>query len=466
MSLPLATMTSTEKNNATGNGNKEEEEMIQERLNPKMEPESDKAMTRSGWNGAQLAREAENDGDDEEEEEDEDEDDLEEQDKLLEDLLRLRLNPSLLSDPVGVSKGPMRILHRPYQTRTKMEQFEDILMESQLFMAGTGTGTGSGQEEGGLNNAEYFGTTDFETSDAIFNEAVETSIVVGTASSSNSSSTSSSGHNNNKSSNKADPSLDEDDDEGECSCSVCSRDGIQAGSGEEVKILRECWAKLRKEVSGVYKKAMNRKGGGGGGGDHQQHQPPGLESPEETKDRVHRLCQKDPHQLFQRLETVVTEVVLEVKVRLLELLQKQAKDPGLAQDFIQGERNTQAYELSHFNFPLPFIPELLDGYENLCSASQHLAPALIDLELHHLRRFSLTWEVLNKRLYQSIIYSEPLIQNNLPIFISQVRAEKCSNCRKRPVGDLLFTFSAPFVVSRQRARGCQVHQARPELPGL
>ena len=63
---------------------------------------------------------------------------------------------------------------------------------------------------------------------------------------------------------------------------------------------------------------------------------------------------------------------------------------------------------------------LLDGYERLCTACQYLAPVLAELEHEHLCRFSLTWEVLNKYLHQSIIYSDPIIQANVPIFISQV----------------------------------------------
>jgi len=57
----------------------------------------------------------------------------------------------------------------------------------------------------------------------------------------------------------------------------------------------------------------------------------------ETKERVHKLCGRDPHQLFQRLEAGVKEFVLELKLSLIELLQKQAKNPSLAQDFIKGK---------------------------------------------------------------------------------------------------------------------------------
>lgn len=45
---------------------------------------------------------------------------------------------------------------------------------------------------------------------------------------------------------------------------------------------------------------------------------------------------------------------------------------------------------------------------------------MVDLEKDHLSRFSLTWEILNKHLYQSLVYADPVIQNNLPILISQV----------------------------------------------
>lgn len=64
---------------------------------------------------------------------------------------------------------------------------------------------------------------------------------------------------------------------------------------------------------------------------------------------------------------------------------------------------------------------LLDGYEKVCMAAKQLAPLLQQLEVEHLQKFSLTWEVLNKHLYQSCVYTDPLVQNNLPLYIAQVR---------------------------------------------
>jgi hypothetical protein len=54
-----------------------------------------------------------------------------------------------------------------------------------------------------------------------------------------------------------------------------------------------------------------------------------------VKDKVHKLVWRDAHQLFLRLEAGVREFVLEIKLKLIELLQKQAKNPSLAQDFMQ-----------------------------------------------------------------------------------------------------------------------------------
>ncbi|PSN54996.1 hypothetical protein C0J52_02315 [Blattella germanica] len=64
---------------------------------------------------------------------------------------------------------------------------------------------------------------------------------------------------------------------------------------------------------------------------------------------------------------------------------------------------------------------LLEGYDKLCLAAKQLTPLLQQLETEHLQRFNLTWEVLNKHLYQSCVYTDPLVQNNLPHYIGQLR---------------------------------------------
>ena len=58
----------------------------------------------------------------------------------------------------------------------------------------------------------------------------------------------------------------------------------------------------------------------------------------------------------------------------------------------------------------------------MCAAGAHLAPALAELDRGHLQRFSVTWDIAVKRVYQDVVYSDALVQNNLPIFVSQLRS--------------------------------------------
>ena len=53
------------------------------------------------------------------------------------------------------------------------------------------------------------------------------------------------------------------------------------------------------------------------------------------QDSVHQLVWRDPHQLYQRLESQLRDIVSGMKLKLVELLSKEAKNPNLAQDFIQ-----------------------------------------------------------------------------------------------------------------------------------
>jgi len=57
---------------------------------------------------------------------------------------------------------------------------------------------------------------------------------------------------------------------------------------------------------------------------------------------------------------------------------------------------------------------LLEGYAKLCTAAQCISPALADFEAELLQnKFSLTWEVFNKHLYQTIVYTDPLVTKHL-----------------------------------------------------
>lgn len=290
------------------------------------------------------------------------------EEKLLEEMLRLKLT-------VGGASAmlPPKQRIKLYQPRSKLEQFEDILIESQLLDQAIPDLTGSplDYDKFELENLNLNGITDFDTSDAIFAEPnlVDSSAV------------------------STDTDKEREGREGSCQCDSClERSALVAEMAEETKKLQACWLELREDFKTVYRLTLE-----GAWGDSNRPKP----SLDRMTESVHKLVWRDPHQLYQRLESQLRDFVLELKGRLVELLQKQAKNPNLAQEFIQC---------------------LLGGHDKLCEAGKLVTPVLSDLEVNHLRRFSLTWELLSKHLYQLIVYTDPLIQNNLPIFISQLRA--------------------------------------------
>ena len=95
---------------------------------------------------------------------------------------------------------------------------------------------------------------------------------------------------------------------------------------EELFSLKTTWCEVRDLVTEVYCYFMSDTSGSG-------------EKPDVTglKDKIRQLFWRDPHQLFQRLEAIVKEAVLEQKVKLIKLLKSQAKNPSLAQDFTQSK---------------------------------------------------------------------------------------------------------------------------------
>lgn len=135
---------------------------------------------------------------------------------------------------------------------------------------------------------------DFDASDAIFNEEPET---------------------------------EGNEEEDNCDCSTCKE---RMRHKEELQRLKETWADVRSCVSLVYQSMMSDSD---------------AEKPDVSclKEKVRQLLWRDPHQLFQRLETIVKDCVLEQKVRLIKLLKSQAKNPSLAQDFIQSESSKKPY---------------------------------------------------------------------------------------------------------------------------
>lgn len=176
-----------------------------------------------------------------------------------------------------------------------------------------------------------------------------------------------------------------------CNCEACTeRRQIETEHDRETQELQNCWTELRKLVRMLY----GRREG------DLYEEDTNVPDDESAQDSVHRLCTRDPHQLFLRLESQVREFVIEMKVKLLKQLNSGYKSPPEAKSFIQ---------------------LLLDEYEHLCVVSRKMGKILEKLKTDHLSKFNVTWELHNKHLFQSIAYTEPSIQSSLHLIISQLR---------------------------------------------
>ncbi|XP_075221914.1 uncharacterized protein LOC142324799 isoform X2 [Lycorma delicatula] len=223
-----------------------------------------------------------------------------------------------------------------------------------------------------------------------------------------------------------------------CTCESCKnyRVTYDSDSIEEMRMAQSRWMELRQYIRSVYRMAME-----GNNSLVQPYQP-------HIKELVYRLCNRNPHLLFQRLEAQVQEFVIEAKVRQLELLHREKETPQLSRMFLTG---------------------LLDSYKKLMSAATQLAPLLEQLQKVHLSKFNVTWKVLNQHLYQSCVYTDPLVQNNVPHFISEL--SKCcdenAEANKKLVHDFLsFDDEITLVGGMWRDAETRIHQYNQEQATL
>ncbi|KAK1174869.1 protein FAM193A-like isoform X2 [Acipenser oxyrinchus oxyrinchus] len=190
-----------------------------------------------------------------------------------------------------------------------------------------------------------------------------------------------------------------------CSCEACNeRREISAESEREPQQLQNYWSEVRYMVRCIY-----RQTGITLADDQEQSLVPDKEG---MKELVDRLCEKDPYQLYQRLEQQAREYVLEMKVRLLRHLSVGSKVTSA----VQGP--PQAHQ---------FISLLLEEYSALCQAAHTISTFLVTLENEHLKKFQVTWELHNKHLFENLVFSEPLLHNCLPTLVAQLRLGMASH---------------------------------------
>ncbi|XP_026159224.1 protein FAM193A isoform X2 [Mastacembelus armatus] len=190
-----------------------------------------------------------------------------------------------------------------------------------------------------------------------------------------------------------------------CSCEACNeRREISAESERESQQLQNHWSEVRYLVRCIY-----RQTGTPLADDHDQ---PLERDKEGMKELVDRLCEKDPYQLYQRLEQQAREYVLEMKVRLLKHLSAGSKTTGAAGTVAAAQGPPQAHQ---------FISLLLEEYSALCQAARTISSFLLTLENDHLQKFQVTWELHNKHLFENLVFSEPILHSSLPALVTQLK---------------------------------------------
>uniref|UniRef100_A0A3P9JBW8 Family with sequence similarity 193 member A n=1 Tax=Oryzias latipes TaxID=8090 RepID=A0A3P9JBW8_ORYLA len=196
-----------------------------------------------------------------------------------------------------------------------------------------------------------------------------------------------------------------------CSCEACNeRREISVESERESQQLQNHWSEVRYLVRCIY-----RQTGTPLADDHDQ---PLERDKEGMKELVDRLCLKDPYQLYQRLEQQAREYVLEVKMRLLKHLSAGSKSAGLSGIVVAAQGPPQAHQ---------FISLLLEEYNALCQAARTISSFLLTLENEHLQKFQVTWELHNKHLFESLVFSDPVLHSSLPALIAQLKLGTASH---------------------------------------
>ncbi|XP_057699803.1 protein FAM193A isoform X1 [Corythoichthys intestinalis] len=186
-----------------------------------------------------------------------------------------------------------------------------------------------------------------------------------------------------------------------CGCEACNeRRELSAESERESRQLQKHWSEVRYVVRCIYRQAGTPLAD-----DRDQPLEPDKEG---VKELVDRLCEKDPYQLYQRLEQQAREYVLEMKARLL----KQLSEPSLA------EGPPRAHRL---------VSLLLEEYSALCQAARTISGFLLTLENEHLHKFHVTWELHNKHLFENLVFSEPILHSSLPALVAQLKLGTASH---------------------------------------
>ncbi|VDN17309.1 unnamed protein product [Gongylonema pulchrum] len=189
----------------------------------------------------------------------------------------------------------------------------------------------------------------------------------------------------------------------DCKCQNCMRrELLDEERKNEVELLQSCWHDLRQIIRQMFRDGLNANMTSNKGKKFDV---------EKIKRNVALLAEKDPHQLYIRLESIGYEYVMNLKSDdLWQILVAPQVVPALIQLY-QAGANEEKMEIERAKL---FIKTLLDRFSCQQETARNMSPLLAPLDELYLSRFGISWKVVNHHIFDRVIYQDDLLLNYLP----------------------------------------------------
>uniref|UniRef100_A0A0R3RK95 Uncharacterized protein n=1 Tax=Elaeophora elaphi TaxID=1147741 RepID=A0A0R3RK95_9BILA len=196
-----------------------------------------------------------------------------------------------------------------------------------------------------------------------------------------------------------------------CKCQNCVRRQLMDEERrKEIEMLQRCWHDLRQNIRQMFRDGLNANMTSSKGKRFDV---------DKIKRNVTILAEKDPHQLYKRLESIGHEYVMNLKSDdLWQILVAPQVVPALIQLYEAGASEEQM-ELERAKL---FIKTLLDRFSCQQETARNMSPLLAVLDEDYLSQFGISWKVVNHHIFDRVIYQDDLLLNYLP---SLENALKC-----------------------------------------
>ncbi|EJW84797.1 hypothetical protein WUBG_04293, partial [Wuchereria bancrofti] len=188
-----------------------------------------------------------------------------------------------------------------------------------------------------------------------------------------------------------------------CKCQNCvRRQLVSEERRKEVEVLQRCWHDLRQNIRQMFRDGLNANMTSSKGKRFDV---------DKIKRNVTILAEKDPHQLYKRLESIGHECVLNLKSdNLWQILVAPQVVPSLIQLYEAGA-NEEQMELERAKL---FIKTLLDRFSCQQETARNMSQLLAVLNEDYLSQFGISWKIVIHHIFDRVIYQDDLLLNYLP----------------------------------------------------